>query len=84
MSTDPIIQVAQTRPTIVTNVPTVATTTTNPQTTGTIPSDLPLSMMSDHDLISYINPSCFDQGTIAHLEMSQFENDKFRYNKFEI
>ncbi|XP_055300308.1 nuclear factor of activated T-cells 5-like isoform X2 [Sitodiplosis mosellana] len=58
MATDPIIPVPQTRA-IVTNVPTVATNT-NPPTTGTIPSDLPLSM-SDHDLISYINPSCFDQ-----------------------
>lgn len=62
MVTDPIIQVPQTRAPIVANVTNVATaTTTNPPTTGTIPPDL--TTMSDHDLISYINPSCFDQGT---------------------
>lgn len=38
----------------------VTSTTTNPSTTGNIPPDL--TTMSDHDLISYINPSCFDQG----------------------
>lgn len=59
MTTDQNIQVPQTRPPMVTNVTT--STTTNPPTTGTLPPDL--TTMSDHDLISYINPSCFDQGT---------------------
>lgn len=39
---------------------TATTAPTNPQTTGNIPQDL--TIMSDNDLISYINPSCFDQG----------------------
>lgn len=47
-----------------TNVASVTGTTTNPQPTGNIPPDL--ATMSDHDLISYINPSCFDQGTIRN------------------
>lgn len=60
ITADSIVNVPQTRSQInVTNVPTA--TTTNPSTTGTIPPDL--TTMSDHDLISYINPSCFDQGT---------------------
>lgn len=37
-----------------------ATTTTNPPQPGIVPPDL--TTMSDHDLIRYINPSCFDQG----------------------
>lgn len=60
MATDPIAPASQTQPQIV-NVTNVATVTTaNPATNGTIPD---LTTMSDHDLISYINPSCFDQGT---------------------
>lgn len=31
-------------------------------TTANIPQDI--AIMSDNDLISYINPSCFDQGTL--------------------
>lgn len=62
----PVVPViSQPRTTInVANVPTPATVaTTNPQPTGTIPPDL--TTMSDHDLISYINPSCFDQGIFS-------------------
>lgn len=65
ISTDPIVPVVpQTRaPINATNVATATATPANPQPTGTIPPDL--TTMSDHDLISYINPSCFDQGTFA-------------------
>lgn len=45
-----------------TNVTNTPVTAANPQPTGNIPPDL--AIMSDHDLISYINPSCFDQGTL--------------------
>lgn len=38
---------------------TAATASANPQQTGNIPQDL--TIMSDNDLIRYINPSCFDQ-----------------------
>ncbi|XP_031624806.1 nuclear factor of activated T-cells 5-like isoform X2 [Contarinia nasturtii] len=55
MVTDPIVSVAQT----IATTSAVIVTATNPPTTGTIPPDL--TTMSDHDLISYINPSCFDQ-----------------------
>lgn len=42
-------------------VPTTATAVaTAPQPPGNIPQDL--TIMSDNDLIRYINPSCFDQG----------------------
>lgn len=59
ITADPIVPAAQTQSQIV-NVTNVATVTTpNPGTNGTIPD---LTTMSDHDLISYINPSCFDQG----------------------
>lgn len=58
--TDPIVP--QTQPQIV-NVTNVATVTTaNPGTNGNIPD---LTTMSDNDLIRYINPSCFDQGTFC-------------------
>lgn len=33
-------------------------------TTGTTTIPQEIATMSDHDLISYINPSCFDQGMI--------------------
>lgn len=49
--------------TISANATATTTATTNPQPTGNIPPDL--TTMSDHDLISYINPSCFDQGTFS-------------------
>lgn len=35
-------------------------------TTANIPQDI--AIMSDNDLISYINPSCFDQGTLFNFE----------------
>lgn len=34
--------------------------------TGRLPQDI--TAMSDHDLISYINPSCFDQGMTFTFE----------------
>lgn len=46
-----------------TNVTNATAVAANPQPTGNIPPDL--TIMSDHDLISYINPSCFDQGTFS-------------------
>lgn len=48
-----------------TNTASTTATTTNPQPTGNIPPDL--ATMSDNDLISYINPSCFDQGTFSQM-----------------
>lgn len=65
ISTDPIVPVVpQTRtPINAANVATGTATSTTPQPTGTIPPDL--TTMSDHDLISYINPSCFDQGIFS-------------------
>lgn len=63
IATDPVA-VPQTRaPINATSVATATPASTNPQPAGTIPPDL--TTMSDHDLISYINPSCFDQGTFA-------------------
>lgn len=49
-------------------VSTAATTTTvHPTTaTGTIPQPVDITTMSDHDLLRYINPSCFDQGKPHH------------------
>lgn len=50
---------------------TAAPTTTQPTTaTGTIPQDI--ATMSDHDLISYINPSCFDQGISLRYKQFNF------------
>lgn len=58
---DPVT-VPQTRtPINVTNVATATAPATNPP--GNIPD---LTTMSDHDLISYINPSCFDQGAFTY------------------
>lgn len=58
----PVVMPQSTRAPINGTTTTNATPTpSNPQPTGNIPPDL--TIMSDHDLISYINPSCFDQGT---------------------
>lgn len=56
----PIATVPQTRsPINVANASVTSSTTTNPPN-GIVQPDL--TTLSDHDLISYINPSCFDQG----------------------
>lgn len=60
----PVVVPQQTRaPINGTTVTNATPTAANPQPTGNIPPDL--AIMSDHDLISYINPSCFDQGTYS-------------------
>lgn len=44
----------------VANIGTTPSTVQAPTTTGPFTQDI--TTMSDNDLISYINPSCFDQG----------------------
>lgn len=54
-----------------TNNSTVAQTTQQVTPSNVVPSArLPqdITAMSDHDLISYINPSCFDQGMTFNFE----------------
>lgn len=65
MTADPTVTAPQTRAQMnVTNGAAVTAPTTNSTTTGMVPD---LTTMSDHDLISYINPSCFDQGEPSFL-----------------
>lgn len=44
------------------------TTVSQPTTATTIPQEI--TTMSDQDLISYINPSCFDQGN--YLKVNKY------------
>lgn len=63
-----------------TNSPGVAHTSQTVNVTNVVkaPTGLPqdITTMSDHDLISYINPSCFDQGAGFELpESTYFQNN---------
>lgn len=75
MTNNAVVVAQTTQQVVVAQTNVVTSTATHPATQqGGIPQDI--TTMSDHDLISYINPSCFDQGKVNQKSIKHFPSEE--------